>query len=86
VFVRVIPRVGLGRGGVSTIVRHACARSWRRSAHIGCGTPPPVTCCAGGAGCIAVLRPLTSQRLAAMPVDIERLRMMARPWPDGAAS
>jgi integrase/recombinase XerD len=92
VFVRVIPpRVGLGRGGVSTIVRHACARAGL--APFGAHRLRHTAACdmlrAGGslAEIGQVLRHRSPASTAAYArVDIERLRMMARPWPDGAAS
>jgi site-specific recombinase XerD len=92
VFVAAIPRnAGLGRGGVSSIVRRACVRAGlapfgaHRLRHTAAGDMLR----AGGslAEIGQVLRHDSSGATAVYArVDVERLRTIARPWPVGATS
>jgi integrase/recombinase XerD len=92
VFVRVIPpRVGLGRGGVSFIVRRACVRAGL--APFGAHRLRHTAACemlragAAPAEIGQVLRHRSAGTTAAYArVDVERLRLVARAWPGGAAS
>ena len=83
-------RIGLDRGGVSLIVRHACVRaglapcgSHRLRHSLACdmvrgGVPLHEI------GQVLRHRDATSTSIYAR-VDIEQLRSVARPWPEGAA-
>jgi site-specific recombinase XerD len=90
VFLRVTaPRTGLDRGGVSLVVRRACVRA---------GLPPcgshrlrhSLACDMVRAGVpLQAIGQVLRQRDAASTsiyarVDIEQLRTVARPWPQGA--
>ena len=92
VFVRVVRRrLALTRTGVTNIVlMPRAAPGSARSVRTGCGTPPPATCCAPAlrwprsGRCCGTARPARTAAYAR--VDVERLRMIARPWPIGATS
>ena len=92
VFVATIrPEVGLGRGGVSSIVRRACTRAGltpfgaHRLRHTAAGEMLRVGGSLTEIG--QVLRHRSAGSTAAYArVDVERLRTIARAWPDGAAS
>jgi integrase/recombinase XerD len=92
VFLGVIPpNVGLGRGGVSSIVRRACTRAGLEAfgAHRLRHTAACDMLRAGGslAEIGQVLRHHSAGSTAAYArVDVERLRTMARPWPARTAS
>jgi site-specific recombinase XerD len=90
VFLRVTaPRIGLGRGGVSLIVRRACVRaglapcgSHRLRHALACdmvraGVPLHEI------GQVLRHRDGTSTSIYAR-VDVDQLRTVARPWPVGA--
>jgi len=90
VFLRVMaPRIGLDRGGVSFIVRHACVRaglapigSHRLRHSLACdmvrGSVP-----LHEIGQVLRHRDASSTSIYAR-IDIEQLRTVARPWPQGA--
>jgi len=85
------PNVGMGRGGVSSIVRRACVRAGL--APFGAHRLRHTAAChmlrAGGslAEIGQVLRHRSAGSTAAYArVDVDRLRTMARPWPAGAGS
>ncbi len=92
VFVGVIqPRVGLGRGGVSHIVRRACIRAGL--APFGAHRLRHTAACdmlAAGGSLVEigqVLRHHSGGATASYArVDVERLRTIARAWPTGTAS
>jgi integrase/recombinase XerD len=92
VFVGTIPpNLGLGRGGVSSIVRRACTRAGLTpfGAHRLRHTAASEMLRAGGSlaeiGQVLRHRSLASTAAYAR-VDVERLRTIVRPWPAGAAS
>jgi site-specific recombinase XerD len=90
VFLRVIaPRIGLDRGGVSLIVRHACVRAGLEP----CGSHRlrhSLACdmVRGGVPLHAIGQVLRHRDAASTSIyariDIEQLRTVARPWPQGA--